>query len=395
MSDVLEHDGIVRRWKAGPDRIALTELLGETPVGLRLDRVHFPGKRPAQLVYSAKLPSGLFATVLAERCPGDPAERAAKATASLQKSRNGQRQALANAPIVADRTARLVLRRPGLDERLPGLRILHDRAFARDVVEELTRSHQPGPLSTRLMAHRLGKRAVVRIDIGRTRIFARLHAIKSDDGHRRLARHKAVWEALGQTRALAIPRPLGSLPDIGLSLFGELAGQPPRFDQDHKTIGRSIDVLQALDLPMLPRHSGADEAALLRDWGTRCRAYLPELADTIDPILGRICGRLEAIGTVPKPCHRDLHEKQILVAGQTAEILDFDTLSLADPALDPGNLLAHLFLAGVDERPLAHALDRENLALWRQAALLRLAMIYAFTATPDAAIRRLLKEADG
>lgn len=395
MSDVLERDGTVRRWNEGPDRASLAELLGETPVGLRLDRVHFPGKRPAQLVYSAKLPSGLLATVLAESSPGDPEESAAKSTASLRKSRNGQRRALANAPIVADRTARLVLRRPGLDERLPGLRILHDRVFARDVVEGLTGSHHPGPVSTRLMAHRLGKRAVVRIDLGGTRVFARLRAIKSNDGNQRLARHRAVWEALGQAGVMAIPEPLGAVPDIGLSLFGELAGHLPRFDQDHKAIGRSISALQALDLPGLPLHSGADEAALLRDWATRCRTYLPALADKIAPTLREVCMRLEEAKAPPKPCHRDLHEKQILVNGQTAGFLDFDTLSMADPALDSGNLLAHLFRAGVDEAPLARALDCEGLFLWRQAALLRLAMIYAFTSTPDAAIQRLLKEADG
>lgn len=395
MSDVLEHDGTVQRWKEGPDRAALAELLGETPVGLRLDRVHFPGKRPTQLVYYAKLPSGLVATVLAESCAGDPEKSAAKATASLRKSRNGQRQALASAPIVADRTARLVLRRTGLDERLPGLRMLYDRAFARDVVEGLTGVRHPGPVSTRLMAHRLGKRAVVRIDFGDTRVFARLRAVKSDDGNQRLARHMAIWEALGQTGALAIPEPLGALPEIGVSLFGELAGKPPRFDQDHKAIGGSLRVLQALDLPGLPLHAGADEATLLRAWATRCRTYLPALADTIAPILRRVSMRLEAAEASPKPCHRDLHEKQILVAGQTAGFLDFDTLSLADPALDPGNLLAHLFFAGVDEAPLARALDCENLGLWRQAALLRLAMIYAFTSTPDAAIQRILKEADG
>ena len=102
---------------------------------------------------------------------------------------------------------------------------------------------------------------------------------------------------------------------------------------------------------------------------------------------------LETSTAALKPCHRDLHEKQILVTARGAGFLDFDTLSLADPALDAGNLLAHLFFAGVDENPLARELAGANVALWRRATLLRLAMIYAFTTTPHATIRRLLNEA--
>lgn len=394
MSDVLDRHSALARWKTGPDRDALRQLFGEQPVTVRLDRVHFPDKRPVQLVYEAKMPSGLVCTILAESCPDDPCGCAAKATESLRKSRNGQREALEKAPIVADRTSRLVIRRPGLDERLPGLRILYDRAFAREIVESLTGQDHPGTVSTRLMAHRLGKRAVVRIDVGGKRVFARLRAIKSDNGERRLERHMAVWKALCPRGALAVPEPLGAEPDIGLSLFGELSGLPPRFDRDHTAIAQALKTWQALDLSSLPIHTGADENAMLREWHTRCRTYLPELADSISPVLERLGNRLEAAGTPQSPCHRDLHEKQILVDGQRAGFLDFDTLSLADPALDPGNLLAHLFLAGIDERPLARAFDFANLALWRQAALLRLAMIYAFTATPAAAIQRLLKEAD-
>lgn len=395
MSQVLERDSTLARWKAGPSRTAFQEFLGEQPVNVRLERVHFPGNRPPNLVYSARLRSGLVRTVLAESCRDNLGENAAKLTESLRKTRNGQREALSGAPVVADTVSRLVLRHPGLDERLPGLRILYDRAFARDVVEGLTASHHPGPVSTRLMAHRLGKRAVVRIDLGRTRVFARLRAIKSNDGSERLARHKSIWDALRGGNALAVPEPLGTMPEIGLSLFGELSGEAPRFDRDHTAIAASLDALQALELTNLPVHSGADEAALLRQWHARCLAHLPVLADAIAPILEGVCARLEVSNSTPSPCHRDLHEKQILVSGQTAGFLDFDTLSLADPALDPGNLLAHLFFAGINEGKVARVLDRADLALWRQAALLRLAMIYAFTATPDAAIQRLLKEANG
>lgn len=395
MSDLLDRgDTALDRWKAGPRQAALAKLLGEPPVGVLLERVHFPGKRPVQLVYAAKLRSGLVCSVLAESCR-DPQDGAARTIASLRKSRNGQRSALNRPAVVADSESGMILRNPGLDDRLPGLRLLYDGSFARDVVETLTGRDHPGPITTRLMAHRLGKRAVVRIDLGDRRLFARLHATKSDDGARRLERHRAVWATLFPGDPLAIPEPLGARPDIGLSLFGELPGRPPQLDRDHEAVARSLATLRDLDLSDLQIHAGADEAVILRAWRDRCRRYLPGLASIVAPTMDRICGQLEASAATPRPCHRDLHEKQILVSPKTAGILDFDTLSLADPALDPGNLLAHLFLARIDEGPLARSLGGPNVALWRRAALLRLAMIYAFTATPDAEIRRLLKEAEG
>src|SRR5690606_13878369 len=118
-------------------------------------------------------------------------------------------------------------------------------------------------------------------------------------------------------------------------------------------IALSLASLRGLELTEVPIHSGADEAAILREWYSRCRAYVPDIADTIAPGLDRVCGALETSPGTLKPCHRDLHERQILVAGHIAGFLDFDTLSLADPALDPGNLLAHLFFAGIDEGPIA------------------------------------------
>ena len=332
--------------------------------------------------------------VLAEHYPDDPEGHAARAVASLRKSRNGQRGALEMSPVVADPVAGLVLRRPGLDERLPGLRILYDSAFARDAVARLT-AEDPGPVLTRLMAHRLGKRAVVRIDAQGRRYFARLRAIKSTDGETRLARHHAVWKALSPEVPLAIPRPLGAMPEIGLSLFGELPGQSPRFDRDHEAIAVALAGLRRLDIGGLPVHTGADEAGILRGWLDKCRAYSPELAEAIGPILDRVCGLLTVSTGALAPCHRDLHEKQILVSGSGAGFLDFDTLSLADPALDPGNLLAHLFFAAVDEGPLARALAGTGVDLWRRAALLRLAMIYAFTSMSPVFIRRLIREAAG
>jgi len=392
MTDVLDRDVTrLARWKRGPDPEKLEKLLGEPPLGIRLERVHFPSKRPVQLVFAVMMRSGLEAAVFGENCADEMGAVVERTTASLNKSRKGQKRALAAAPIVGDPASNLVLRRPGLDERLPGLKALHDLSFARETVARLT-ERDPGPVKTKLMAHRLGKRAVIRIDFNQSRVFARVRAIKSNEGKTRLARHCAIWEALGPDSSLTIPEPLGALPQYGLSLFGDLPGASPDFNRDHTAVAHSLDILQCLKIDGFPLHSGADESLLLRDWHLRCQIYHPELATSLTSILERTYEELEVLVSSVVPCHRDLHEKQIHVHNGRAGFLDFDTLSMSDPGLDPGNLMAHLFFAGLDERPIRSALGDTRSALWRRATLLRLAMIYAFTSTPDSKISKLLQE---
>lgn len=394
MSALLDRGAaLMAAWKAGAGRRALSELLGQEVSAVHLDRVHFPGRRPVQLVLSVSLRSGAVVPVLAEHCPGEAAAHAAEAVASLRKSRNGQREALRASGVVADAASGLVFRRPGLDERLPGLRLFHDAGAAREAVAAAT-GRDPGPVVVRLVAHRLGKRAVLRIGTAEGDLYARLRPVKSGDGRERLARHRALHRALGSEAQLRIPDPLGTQASMGLALFGALPGRPPLFDAaDSEAIALALRELRALDPEGLAVHSGRDEARLLEVWLERCREYLPGLAALIAPQVETCAAGLAAAEGAMRTCHRDLHEKQALISGGIAGLLDFDTLSLAHPALDPGNLLAHLFFAGRNEKPLRGALERPGLALWRRAALLRLAMIHGFSWLPEAAIHRLIREA--
>ena len=99
----------------------------------------------------------------------------------------------------------------------------------------------------------------------------------------------------------------------------------------------------------------------------------------------------------PVLAHRDLHDGQVLLtAGSAADLaaatpglLDLDTAALADPALDAGNLLAHLDLAaaaghadaaraaavGVVEHV---ALDPARIQVLRRAAAVRLCAVHAY-----------------
>lgn len=395
MSEVREDEAaLLSRLRAGSPIRGLVQLLGEVPARVTLERAHFPRARPVQLNLAARLGSGTVVPVLAEHIPEGAAAAAARALASLAKERHGQRAGLVPSAIVADSETGLVLRRPGLDERLPGLRLLHDPDAARAMEAGLT-GRDPGPVRVNLVAHRLGKRAVLRIAAGGTVRYARLRATKSGDGASRLARHRRLWEALGDGAPLRIPAPLGEVPDLGLSLFAQLPGTPPDFgDGDAAGIlARALAALRSSDPGGLPAHTGRDEALLLAEWLDRCRLYRPDAARALAAAVAEISGRLAHAGAACAPSHRDLHEKQILISGGVAGLLDFDTLSLADPALDPGNLAAHLFLAGRSATGLCNAVDLPGLGLWRRAALARVAMIHAVTSMPDESLGRLIREA--
>ena len=374
-------------------RDAVARMLGEAPERIDIARTHFPGQRPVQMALCVHLPSGRAVQLWAELCPDDPTGHADRIRQSLGKSRNGQKAALDPDAVMAVPGCDLVLRRPGFDERLPGLRLLHDPGFAREALLGII-GRDPGPVGVDLAAQRLGKRAVLRITAQDRMVYARLSAIKSGAGASRLGRHQAAWARLAGAGDLRIPEPLGEIPDIGVAFFAVLPGNPPDFGPgDSAAIARALDALQALDPSGLPTHTGADEARLLGVWLDHCRAFRPDLAQRIEPGLSRLSAALAADDTPPLPCHRDLHEKQILISDGVAGLLDLDTLCCAHPALDAGNLLAHLFLAGLDEGPLRDRLARPGLALWRCAALFRLAMIYAVTSTPDAVLDRLIHEA--
>ncbi|MGB3313507.1 MAG: phosphotransferase [Albidovulum sp.] len=396
-------DAFRTKLREGPSQRAIETLIGAGAGRPRLERVHFSDRRPVLLQYAAGQQ-----TVLAEWVPDAGEDQAAATIRRLRKPRHGQAGGRPEARIVADRD--FILRLSGLDERLPGLKLLYNAGTAREVIARIEGA-DPGPVTAHLVAHRLGKRAVLRFDgANGTSRFARLRSVKSETGQVQFARHVALWHALGDKCALRIPTPLGEDPALGLALYAPLAGTLPEFAgldgySACRDISAALRALQSLSIESLPRHDAAAETALLQAWFWRIAPIFPDLAVAIRDPLDRVMGELEDLRPVPAvPTHRDLHEKQIVIAREAAGILDFDTLSLSDPALDPGNLQAHLFLAGLHwERSLATFewglligmpdLPVARARIWRRAALLRLAMIYAFSDIAPAILRSLIAEA--
>jgi Phosphotransferase enzyme family len=376
---------------------------GRTALSVEVVRVHFPATKPMQLMLRVEGDGGML---IGEWVGPAAAARARAESARLAKPRRGQSVGEGKAAVVADPSSGLVLRRPGFDAKLPGLRLLHDPVWA---AEQLQTAGLDPAAEIQLVGHRLGKRAVLRITGRSGTHYARLRPVTSGSGEAAYQRHLALWSALEGRTGLTIPRPLGFVGEWGIALFTALPGEPPVFRgmpgyRATRDVMAALRVLQGLAISA-DAHGAADELAILDAWADRTRRVFPELSRQLRAPLARVAEDLLALQVLdPVPCHRDLHEGQILLHQGGVGLLDFDTLRLGDPALDVGNLQAHLVLSGVTgrrsnraflaamETALPH-LSLKRIGTWRRAALLRLAMIYAFSSTPTEVVAALIDEA--
>lgn len=99
----------------------------------------------------------------------------------------------------------------------------------------------------------------------------------------------------------------------------------------------------------LPGHDLAAEVAVtggLIDLARTHHALRPRVLEALGQDVARAATAVALAGppALRSMLHRDLHDKQLLVDGDGVGMLDVDTLGLGDPALDLGNLLAHLDL---------------------------------------------------
>lgn len=120
----------------------------------------------------------------------------------------------------------------------------------------------------------------------------------------------------------------------------------------------------------------------------------PELASAFQDVLGSWETRSRMAGNTVTLIHGDFYDKQVLYSPERVTVLDWDTLTFGDPALDVGNFCAHLTLremqhpeAGAYLKQARKAFEESYSAqhrgftqpcrFWEAATLLRLAALYA------------------
>lgn len=248
-----------------------------------------------------------------------------------------------------------------------------------------------------LVAHRPGRRAVVRHGDGLAftkvvrpgRITPLLQAID----HARAAAARAY--VVPQIRA--VDAGAGTVEQTTLPGRTLLAvGADPQVGADAlevawRTTGAALARLHDGLSASAPAHHAADEAVVTRRWLRLAAAFGRLPAIDVDALLSPLLADPGPTGLL----HRDLHDQQLLVAGDLpVGLLDVDTLALGERALDVANVLVHLELrtrqrlltptrAGIARSAFLAGLAPDDATLARVpahavAARLRLAAVYSF-----------------
>ncbi|GAB2948195.1 hypothetical protein GCM10023080_003580 [Streptomyces pseudoechinosporeus] len=264
---------------------------------------------------------------------------------------------------------------------------------------------------TVLLVHRPGRRAVLREADGHYRKIVRpkrTHRVA--DGLRQVRERVRDVRGAPLVPAVLAAEPaegwvrLAALP--GPTLHTLLATAPDDAVAFCARVGVALAALLRAPADGLARHTAADEVAVVRRWTADADAAgAAGLSAAVAPVAA-------ALLALPVPywalCHRDLHDEQLIATsapsadgaagGRAVGLLDLDMLAAAHPALDTGNLLAHLHLRTLQGHcapavaarcaraltggPLAAALEPTAVRVHTAAALLRLAAVYTFQPGP-------------
>ena len=303
----------------------------------------------------------------------------------------------------------MILRLPGLDEKIEGMALVNDAGrlcavapmTLQNILTKVTGSH--------LRAHRLWKRSVVRLyldsshsDSEGTSLIVKFYKRYSANRTRSETITRALHQGtFGRSEKIAVPEIIGNLPGWNALVMEDIKGVPLSDLTGAEQVSGMFMAGQALSkLHQSPfrteQEFGVDnEISLLTGWSDLVGQVFPDDAKNFDNAMHHACALINHYRDyVPTLIHRDFHEKQLLVNGDRANLIDFDTTCVGNPAQDVGNMLAHLTM-----RELQFDQDqRENVAAFLngyesigklpddadsdahlKSTLFRLACIYRFT----------------
>lgn len=259
-----------------------------------------------------------------------------------------------------------------------------------------------------LLVHRYKRRAVVRDAVG----FTKLLVPGKADG---VAASHRLMRALAQPSGIVMPDvvsqhsagvTLTAVHGVSFHELGQAVTVPSaeaRWEQAWQQWAvrwPRLAVAPAVSGgPELPTHSTRDEARTVSRWVNQVQEFgaLAISADRLQGASSQVA-RLLISGAPERSVlsHRDLHDKQLLFNADSGSVglIDCDTVSVAEPALDLANLLVHIdfrraqgvFSAAaastaeqaILETASAMKVSGTRMHAYSAATRLRLACLYAF-----------------
>ncbi len=421
LKTLMRHDVLLEAMRS---RWNYAQTQGFEVLDCELIRIHPRGDDEFVLEYDVRLRNedGEHVQPVTVELLGEGAEqRWRDVVLSLQKSRRKQLKA-GNAEVYVSCFAELgvVLRFPALDEKLVGLKLFHKPKVAAQVLAPYMSEGGGGRRSLRveLLGHRLGRRCIARFrgaeregtpeGADHRSLIAKMYKTRGGRG-KDIARIM-LWlreSGLEGDSGCSVPAPLAYLEDWQTLLMEDVPGAVlADLEGDAAVVGvvaasRCISRLHALTLDLQRFHTVDDEFSLLRRWVGLVGRVHEDMREPVRCALARVHVNLERSRNAPQAVvHRDFYDKQVLIAEDRTVLIDFDTLCCADPAIDIGNFLAHCRLRAIQGLTSSSGIERvfleayslrkdcerkaggvdfeTRVGAYRDAALLRLACLYAF-----------------
>jgi len=211
---------------------------------------------------------------------------------------------------------------------------------------------------TRLVRHKPGRRCVVYYEFSfedrepnRVGVYGKIRARSADTRTQALLaalrraglRHDAVSR-------IAVPEPIGVLPEFHMALQRRAAGRPvsqlvPPMGSRRvmEQVAGAIHALHRCGVAADRSHTMESELNILEARLESAIAMAPHWGERIEK-LQQACRDLATRVDQSSVCgiHRDFYPDQILIRGSRLSLLDLDLYASGDPALDVGNFSAHL-----------------------------------------------------
>ena len=270
--------------------------------------------------------------------------------------------------------------------KLPGARALASPRAWRAWLQAHAMATRPDtPIRLETLKLRPGRRLTVRMHVGRSTFYVKVY--RPERARSVEAKYLGLARLLAGVRDLRLPRLRAADPDLGIVVwesFGGTALLPTSSPGAFRRVGRVLARVHATRLPAERIWTPARELEVLAER----LADAPAATRSLAPV---VASRLTGTAR-PRTIHRDFYADQVLIGRRRGPvaILDWDDATLGPPALDVGNALAHLELAGLRAPRLARRLPDLRRAfldgyrtaskknsegawrIWEGAALLRL-----------------------
>lgn len=258
-----------------------------------------------------------------------------------------------------------------------------------------------------LLGYRAGRRAAIRYpsaagEATRDALVGKTY--RDDRGRSLLHLHDRLNRELscGRVQSLAVPEPIGFVDDLQMALLSwegnaEANGYSSPLDEHRiATASRALALLHGLSIDALPLFDAAKECAIVERWHRLLGRVNRRHAAMTEPLVESLLNTGATLDAGPACLiHRDFYEKQLIVSGSSATLLDLDTMAMGSPCVDLGNYLAHLLLHVVQRGwawdvfdnvadALMHTyalraerVDGESLGFYLRSSLFRLGAVHA------------------